>query len=125
MAKQIYDPVMVEVITVVTDASGNASVKSGTFINGEILKVAYDKGNVDQATTVVLTAFTPLAATVREQIDSYNVNTASVNRYPQAAVLGAAAGDNKWCKFAINDFLLAVVSSGAASKTFTVYVFYR
>jgi hypothetical protein len=125
MSKQIIDPIKVEAITVTTDGSGNSAVKSANIVNGEILKIAYDKGTVGAATTVALTSYTPLVGTVREAIDSYNVNTASVNRYPYAAITGAVAGDNKWAKFAVNDYLLATVTSGDTSKTFTVYVFYR
>lgn len=106
-------------VTVTTDTSGNAAVVSG-IINGEIVKVAYDRGTVDSATTCVITTDTA------EQIDSYNVNTAAAaNRYPMAAVTGAAAGDNKWTPFIVDSVLTFTVTSGAHSKTFYVYIFYR
>lgn len=108
-------------IAVATDASGNASAESDKLVIGEILKLVFLKGTVNATTTAVVTISDPLA----EQVDSYNVNTGSAARYPRTAVLGSAAGDNKWCPFACASTITVAVSGGAASKAFTVYVYYR
>jgi hypothetical protein len=107
--------------TVTTDSSGNAAKVSDFSIRGEILKLAYDKGTVADATTCVTTiTFTG------EQVDSKNVNAAAkAVTYPCAALSGASAGDNKWCPFVVDGTLTFTVSSGSLSKTFDVYVYYR
>jgi len=125
MSKKIIEPTKIETIIVTTDGSGNASVKSANIINGEILKVAYDKGTVTTATTSVLTNYTALTGPEVEAIDSYTVNSGSAMRYARAEVTGSSAGDNNWCPFVVNDYLLVTVSGGQHNVSFTVYVFYR
>jgi hypothetical protein len=112
-------------ISVATNGSGAASQDSPDTISGEILKIVYDKGTVNGATTAVIKTKPVLTGTVQETIDSYDVNGGSAIRYPRAAVLSALAGDNKWCPFAVHDVLNVSVSGGAASKAFTVWIYYR
>ena len=107
-------------IAVTTNGSGAASAVSGP-INGEILAIGYVKGTVNAGTTAVITTTNPVA----QSIDSYDVNTGNAVRYPRAAVLGSAAGDNKWCPFVVEDSLTITVTGGALSKAFSVQVFYR
>lgn len=118
------NPIQVETITVTTNGSGAASVDSGT-INGEILKIVYDKGTVNAANTVVTKCKQVLTGSIQEQIDSYDVNGGSAVRYPVVALLGAAAGDNRWGRFFVHDILTISVSGGALSKTCTVQIYYR
>ena len=113
-------PIKRAVVSVTTNGSGNASVQTNHIV-GEILKVAYDKGNVNSSTTVTITSTDP----VSETIDSYDVNSGDTVHYPRAAVTGASAGDNKWTPFVVVDNLTLTVSDGAASKTFTVAIYYR
>lgn len=120
----VRNPIMVAQIDVTTDANGNAS-QASSMIDGEILKIAYSKGTVTTATTAVTKTTTALTGSVSEQIDSYDVNTASAIRYPRAIVTGASDGDNKWDRFAVRDTLTVTVASGQAAKTFTMYVYYR
>lgn len=101
--------------------TGNANVDSAPIM-GEICKIVYDKGTVNAATTVITTIKSTVVA---ETVDSYDINGGSAARYVRAAVQGAAAGDNKWCKFAADDKLNISVTGGAISKTFTVHIFYR
>jgi hypothetical protein len=112
-------------IAVTTNGSGAASQDSPDKINGEILKLIYDKGTINGATTVITKCKQSLTGSVQEQIDSYDINGGSAIRYPCVALQGASAGDNKWTRFAVNDYLTISVSGGAASKTFTVTVLYR
>ncbi len=105
-------------IIVTTDATGAASVDSPDVVSGEILKIVYDKGTVDAATTVVTKTKQNLTGNVQEQIDSYDVNTASAIRYLRPC-------DNDLILFAIHDHLNISVSGGAASKTFAIRVYYR
>ena len=109
---------------VTTNGSGAAS-QDTPMISGEILKIAYDKGTVNAGTTVVTKCDQSLTGSVQEQIDSYDVNGGSAIRYPVVAFLGAAAGDNKWGRFVVHDILNISVTGGAASKTFTVHIYYR
>lgn len=98
-------------ITVATNGSGNASVESDP-IYGEIYKLTYDRGTVDATTTAVTTI--TLAA---ETVDTKNVNSAAYAvTYP--VVSGSV-------KFVVGGTLTITVASGAASKTFDVYVYYR
>lgn len=110
--------------TVAINGSGVAS-QDTPMISGEILKIAYDKGTVDGASTAVTKCKSALTGSVQEQIDSYDVNGGSAVRYPVVALLGASAGDNKWGRFAVHDFLNISVTGGKASKTFTVHIYYR
>jgi len=112
-------------IVVTTNGSGVASQDSPDKINGEILKLIYDKGTVNAANTVVTKCKQSLTGAVSEQIDSYDINGGSAIRYPVVALLGASAGDNKWGRFAVNDYLTITVTGGALSKTFTVTVLYK
>jgi hypothetical protein len=112
-------------VTVAISGAGAASVDTAKPITGEILKITYDKGTVNAATTIVTTAKTVLTGPVTEQIDSFDVNGGSANRYPAVALLGTAAGDNKWGKYVVDDYLNFAVSGGAASKTCTVHVYYK
>ena len=112
-------------LAVTTNGSGVASVETPDTISGEILKIVYDKGTVNAENTVVTKCKQTLAGSVQEQIDSYDVNGGSAIRYPVVALLGAAAGDNKWGRFFVHDILTVSVTDGAASKTCTVQIYYR
>lgn len=112
-------------LTVTTNGSGAASVETPDVISGEILKIVYDKGTVNAGTTAVTKTKQSLTGPVQEQIDSYDVNGGSVIRYPVVALLGAAAGDNKWGRFFVHDILTISVTGGAVSKAFTVHIYYR
>lgn len=102
-------PVYVSKIACTTDESGDCSINS-RFINGQILKIYYDKGTVTATTTAVITF-------EGESIDSYNVNTGSAHRYPRVAVISEP--------FVVSGLINVAVSGGQASKTFDVYVFSR
>lgn len=110
-----------EDISVTTNGSGAASVSSAKIVNGEILAIAYLKGTVDASTTAVITTTNAPA----QSLDSYDVNSGNATRYIRAAVQGASAGDNKWCPFVSCDTVKITVTGGAASKTFTVQVYWR
>lgn len=112
-------PIKVEYITVTTNGSGAASAVSA-YINGEILKIHYNKGTVNAGTTVALTE-----TTTTDALDSYDVNSGTATRYPVVALTGAAAGDNKWTRHVVADTITATVAGGATSKTCTVYIYYR
>jgi hypothetical protein len=106
--------------TVSTDATG-AAAKVSDVIQGEILKLTYDKGTVAAGTTCVTTI-----TFSGEQIDSKDVNgAAKAVTYPAAALSGAAAGDNKWTHFVVNGTLTFTVAGGSASKSFDVYAHVR
>lgn len=119
------NPIQVETITVTTNGSGAVTQDSPNNINGEILKIVYDKGTVNGANTATIKCKQALTGPVQEQIDSYDVNGGSAIRYPVVALQGASAGDNKWGRFFVHDYLQVIVSGGAVSKTFTVQVYYR
>ena len=106
--------------TVTTDSSGNAA-KVSDVIQGEILKLTYDKGTVAAGTTCVTTI-----TFSGEQVDSKDVNAAAkAVTYPAAALSGASAGDNKWTPFVVNGTLTFTVTGGSASKSFDVYAHVR
>ena len=110
-----------EDISVTTDGTGAAAVSSAKMVNGEILAIAYLKGTVNAATTAVITTTNAPS----QSLDSYDVNSGNATRYIRAAVNGAAAGDNKWCPFVAGDTIKVTVAGGAASKAFTVQVYWR
>ncbi len=112
-------------VAVTTNGSGVASQDTPDVISGEILKIAYDKGTVNIGTTAVTKCKQVLTGSISEQIDSYDVNGGSAIRYPVVALQGASTGDNKWGRFVVHDRLNIAVSGGAASKTFTVHIYYR
>jgi hypothetical protein len=108
-------PVKVEKITVTTSVAGAAATRSTNKVSGQILEVAFDKGDVGAATTAVVTGYTALAtSSVLKAIDSYNVNTASAFRLVALAA-----------PVYINDYILVTVTGGDTSKTFIVYIYYR
>ena len=102
-------PIYVTKVACTTDESGNCSTNS-RFINGQILKIYYDKGTVTAATTAVITFES-------EQIDSYNVNTGSAHRYPRV--------DTILEPFVVSGAINVAVTGGQASKSFDVYIFSR
>ena len=102
-------PIFPTKVTCPTDESGNCSINS-PLINGEILKIYYNKGTVTSAT----------AATVSfegEVIDTYDVNMGSAHRYPRVETL--------LVPFVISGHANIAVTGGQASKTFDVYIFSR
>lgn len=108
-----------ETIIVTTDGTGAATATS-TAIYGEIIKIHYAKGTVNATTTAIST----ITATT-EQIDSLNVNTAAnQTTYPCVGLTGASAGDNKWIRFVVAGTITISVTGGAASKSFTVNIYY-
>lgn len=117
--KKVRVPIGYTKIDVTTDSSGNASVDSDV-IDGEILKIAYSKGTVDSSTTVALT--TKVEATneplnpIAETISTYEINSGAAVEYPRTA-------DDYL--FIVVGKLTATVSSGAHSKTFSIYVYVR
>ena len=103
-------PVYVEKVVATTDESGNCNINS-RFVNGEILKLVFDRGTVTATTTAVITFES-------EQIDSYNVNSAAItHRYPRVDTVG--------CPFVVSGLINIAVTGGQANKTFDVYVFSR
>jgi hypothetical protein len=113
---------MVKMITTTVTTSGTgAASQASANIMGEILKIAYDKGTVNAGTTCITTI-----TYTGEQVDSKDVNgAAKAVTYPCTALSGAAAGDNKWCPFALDGTLTFTVTGGAASKVFYVTVYYK
>ena len=116
----------VEKVTLTIAADGTASATTN-FIQGEILKIAYDKGTIAAAETCVIKTSTVLTGTVQEQIDSYNVNSASAYRYPRAQIASGSAGDNIWTPYVISDTLSLTVTGSDTDPThsFYVYIYYR
>ena len=102
-------PVYVTKVACTTDEGGNCSINS-RFINGQILKIYYDKGTVTATTTATVTFES-------EQIDSYNINTGSAHRYPRVETIAEP--------FVVSGLINIAVTGGQASKTFDVYVFSR
>ena len=93
-----------------TDEGGDCSINS-RFINGQILKIYYDKGTVTATTTAVITFES-------EQIDIYDVNSAAItHRYPRVETVG--------CPFVVSGLINIAVTGGQANKTFDVYIFSR
>lgn len=107
-------------VVVDTDGAGNASVESGKIF-GEVLKIEYDRGDVNAGTVAVITnTFTT------EQLDSKDVNAAAkAVSYPVAARSGANAGDNKWTNHIVIGTLTVTVNGGAANKTFSIFIHYK
>jgi hypothetical protein len=103
------NPVYVTKIESLTTVMGNCNVNS-TFINGEILKVYYDKGTVT-ATVNAVVSFEG------ETIDTYDINSGSAHRYPRVATIV--------CPFVVSGLINVAVSSGQPNKTFDVYIFSR
>ena len=100
-------PLFVTKIECSTDGSGNCDIDS-KFINGQILKIYYDKGTVSASTTAVITFD-------GEAIDSYNVNSGSAHRYPRVETISEP--------FVVSGYLNIAVTGGQANKTFDVYIF--
>jgi len=106
-------------VVVPIDGTG-AAIAYSPQILGHVKAIGYKKGNVNAATTAAITTKnSPIAA-----LDSYDVNAGDAIRYVRAAVVGSAAGDNKWCEFIVDDQIEIAVVGGAASKTFTVQIYY-
>jgi len=103
------DPVYVTRIECAISASGACDVDS-TFINGEILKLYYDKGTVTSATTATVTF-------EGETIDSYDINSGSAHRYPRVETL--------LIPYVVSGLVNVVVTGGQANKNFSVYIFSR
>lgn len=100
-------PIQVTKISCVTDEDGNCDIDSN-FINGRILKLTYDKGTVTATTTAVITF-------ASEQIDSYNVNTASAHRYPRVATVN--------CEYVVSGAINVKVTGGQENKSFDIYIY--
>ena len=102
-------PVYVTKVACTTDESGDCSINS-RFINGQILKIYYDKGTVTASTTATVTF-------EGETIDSYNINTGSAHRYPRVEIILEP--------FVVSGPINIAVTGGQASKSFDVYIFAR
>ena len=100
-------PLYVTKIECATDESGNCDIDS-RFINGQILKIYYDKKTVTATTTAVITFDS-------EAIDSYNVDSGSAHRYPRVETILEP--------FVVSGYLNIAVTGGQASKAFDVYIF--
>lgn len=111
-------PPYCETVEVSTSAAGNASVTTENAIIGEVFAIAYDKGSVNAETTAVVTSESPDLT-----LDTYNVNTSAV------AIRGigcqVADSTDSFQPIPVRSKLTVTVSGGAASKTFTVYIYYR
>ena len=102
-------PVYVTKVACSTDESGDCSINS-RFINGQILKIYYDKGTVTATTTATVTF-------EGEAIDSYNINTGSAHRYPRVETIAEP--------FVVSGLINIAVTGGQAGKSFDVYIFSR
>lgn len=111
--------IKVETIAVTVTAGGVASGAS-KHINGEILKLVYDKGTINAASTLATKETETL-----ETIDSYDINAGSAVRYPRAAITGASAGDNKWTPFPVHGTITVSGTGCAASKACSIKVYWR
>lgn len=111
--------IKVETIAVTVTAGGVASGAS-KHINGEILKLVYDKGTINAASTLATKETETL-----ETIDSYDINAGDAVRYPRAAITGASAGDNKWIPFPVHGTITVSGTGCAASKACSVKVYWR
>lgn len=100
-------PIFVTKIACSTDGDGNCNTNS-KFVNGQILKIYYDKGTVSASTTAAITFD-------GEAIDSYNVNSGSAHRYPRVETIVEP--------FVVSGYLNIAVTGGQANKTFDVYIF--
>lgn len=113
-----------ERITVTLSSAGAAVQASTNKIYGEILKIVYDKSTgIAAQTTATLTFGTPA-----ETLDAYDVNTGDASRYVRAVVQGGQAGDNKWTKFVVDDYVTVTVltgQNGGATGIFYVDIYYR
>ena len=103
------DPVYVTRIECAISASGACDVDS-TFINGEILKLYYDKGTVTSATTATVTF-------ENEVLNTYDISSGSAHRYPRVETL--------LIPFVVSGLINVAVTGGQAGKAFDVYVFSR
>jgi hypothetical protein len=120
LAEEIFMSKIKVVNIPVTVTSGGVASGVSPHISGEILKIAYVKGTIDAASTLVTTE-----TDTGDQIDSYNINTGSVVRYPCVALTGAAAGDNKWARFHVFGTLSAAGTGCAASKDCSLNIYYK
>lgn len=102
-------PIFTTKIECTTDESGNCDIDS-LLVNGEVLKIYYNKGTVTAATTATVTF-------EGETIDTYDVNTGSAHRYPRVETL--------LIPFVVSGLVNVKVTGGQAGKTFDVYVFSR
>lgn len=102
-------PIFPTKVTCITDESGNCSISS-PLINGEVLKIYYNKGDVTSSTTAAITF-------EGEAIDSYDINSGSAHRYPRVATIG--------CSYVVSGHVNIAVASGQANKTFDIYIFSR
>ena len=102
-------PIYVHKISCTTSVSGNVNVDD-KFINGQILKIYYDKGTITTITNVVVSFD-------EEQIDSYDINTGSAHRYPRVATILEP--------FVVSGNINVSVTSGQPNKSFDVYIFAR
>ncbi len=118
MATKLGLPPYCETVEVSTSAAGNALVSTENAIIGEVFAIGYDRGTVNATTTAVITSENPTLT-----IDSYNVNTAAT------AIRGigcqVADSTDAFMPIPVRSNLTVTVSGGAASKAFTVYVYYR
>jgi hypothetical protein len=117
MATKLGLPPYCETVEVSTSAAGNALVSTENAIIGEIFAIAYDKGTVNGATTAVITSENPTLT-----LDSYNVNDGTACRGIGCQV---ADSTDAFMPIPVRGKLTIKVSGGAASKAFTVYVYYR
>lgn len=111
-------PPFVETITVTTNGSGAASVTSTNKITGEIIGIAYAKGTVNASTSAVVASASPAYT-----LDTYDVNGGSAYRAIGAKIQGST---DAFARIPITGSAVTVtVTGGAASKTFTVYIYYK
>ena len=116
-AQDVRQKIFIEQITVTTDDSGDASITSDNYINGELLAFVYNDGTVTTATTANVSTSTPVTLT----LDSYDVNSGDVYR----PIFIESVDADLSSRYFLDSKIVVTVSGGQVSKIFYVYVVYR
>lgn len=106
-----------------TNGSGVVSHDTTDVINGEIIKIVYDKITFVDGGNLTLKTKTPIANA--EIIHTQTGLAADTIVYPVVALNGASAGDNMWGRYVVNDTLTVATTAGGDTKTVRVYIYYK
>lgn len=106
-----------------TNGSGVVSHDTTDVINGEIIKIVYDKITFVDGGNLTLKTKTPIANA--ETIHTQTGLAADTIAYPVVALDGASAGDNMWGRYVVNDTLTIATTAGGDTKTVRVYIYYK
>jgi hypothetical protein len=117
-AQSVEPNLVVERIDIQANATGYFSEQTESTITGELVGIAWDKGNFTGVGTTTLKAALPAAV----QIDSFNLSTGSAFRLPGIKLQGST---DEYGTYNLFSPLWVNMTGGQSWGKATLYIFWR